>query len=54
MWLIGLVPSFARCGYMAGKADAEVSKRDSVVVNVMATEINLALGIFSQLIEIEF
>lgn len=47
MWLVGLVPSFARCGYIAGKANEEVSKCDSVVVSVMATEINLALGIFS-------
>lgn len=47
MWLVGLVPSFARCGYMAGKTGAEVSKCDSVVVSVMATEIDLALGISS-------
>lgn len=46
MWLIALVSSFVRCRYMVGKADARLSKCDSVVVNVMATEINLALGNF--------
>lgn len=47
MWLIALVFSSVRFGYTAGKADAKLFKCDSVVVDVLATEINLALRIFS-------
>lgn len=52
MRLIALVSSFVRCRYVAGKADENLSKWNSVLVSVIATEINLALGIFSWLIEI--
>lgn len=42
-----LVFSFVICRYTAGKVDAKLSKCDSVVVSVMATQISLALRIFS-------
>lgn len=47
IWLIALAFNFVRCRYTVGSADAELSKCNSIVVSVMATEINLALCIFS-------
>lgn len=47
IWLIALAFNSVRCRYTVGSADAELSKCNSIVVSVMATEINLALCIFS-------
>lgn len=47
IWLIVFVSSFVRCRYMSGNTDADLSKHNFVVVSAMATEINLALCIFS-------
>lgn len=47
MSVVVLVFGFVRCRYAADKVDAKLSKCDPVVVSVMATQINLALGIFS-------